>query len=142
MPDALEGCNVACNGDYYHDPAQRIEHQDLMRVYKVYHGRCHYEQKPVCPAHDTSVVPAKVQGLGLGTEVTGDKHSHYSNDPYLPLHMACKKNAANDYDISIAVYYVIDEISLWACGLKIPGHQTVDCVKYRVKGYHKSTNKN
>lgn len=139
MPDALESCDMACNSNYHHGPAQKIEHKDMMRVCNVCHRCRHYKQKPVRTAHYTSVVPAKMQGLSLGAEITGDKHTHYGNDTDLPLHMACKKDAANDYDICIAIDHMIDEISFWASGLEVSCHKTVDSVKNRVKGYHEST---
>jgi len=141
MPDTLKSSDMACYSNYHHDPTQEIEYEYLVRVYKVHHRCCHYKQKPVCPTHYASVVPAKLQGLSLGAEITGDKHAHYGNDTYLPLYMACEKDTANDYDVSVAVNYVIDEISLWASGLEVSSHETIDSIKHRVKRYHKSTGK-
>ncbi len=138
MPDALESCDMACNSNYHHDPAQDIEHKDMIRICNVCHRCRHYKQKPIRPAHYTPVVPAKMEGLGLGAEITGDKHTHYGNNPDLPLHMACKKDAANDYDISVAVYYVINEISLWAGGLEVSCHKAVDRIEQGVQRNHKS----
>lgn len=138
MPDALKSCNVACNRNYYHDPAQGIEHEYLVRVCKIYQRCCHDKQKPVCPSHYTSIISSKMQSLSLSSKVTGDKDTHYSNDPYLPLHMTCKEDAANNYDICIAVYYMINKISFWTGCFEISCHKTINSIKYRVEENHKS----
>jgi hypothetical protein len=116
LPDimnSLDSCYMAGYSNQDNSPSENGKVCNRHWKGKIAESCQNYDYKPISSAHDPSIVSPQAECLSLGSEIAGKLYPYNCRNPDLPGDVTCKKDAAYDKDILVAVNDMIKKITSW-----------------------------